>query len=195
MKSIIKAIKTLFLFPHFLGFHLTSEKDLIQEDLIAWQKEFLHSKKISVGMSFLLLYYPQFRSIFYYRLKSDKRFFIRLLRHFATILYKPLFSLLISTKEIGGGLFIQHGFCTIISAKKIGSNCWINQGVTLGYTNVTDAPVIGDNVKIYAGAKVLGAVEVGNNCIIGANAVVVKNVEENSIVGGVPARYIKKNDE
>lgn len=60
------------------------------------------------------------------------------------------------------------------------------------YTNKTDAPTILDNVSIKAGAKVLGKITIGNNVIIGANAVVVKDVPDNCTVVGVPAYIIKK---
>lgn len=97
-----------------------------------------------------------------------------------------------STAEIGGGLIVQHGYGTIIAPRKIGKNCWINQGVTIGYTNDDDCPTLGDNITVYAGAKILGDVHVGNNVIVAANAVVVKDVEDNCVVGGVPAKVIKR---
>lgn len=97
----------------------------------------------------------------------------------------------INTKSIGAGLFIQHGYCTIISARSIGKNCWINQGVTIGFKDGSDCPTIGDSVKITAGAKVLGDVHIGNNVIVGANAVVVKDVPDNCAVAGIPAIVIK----
>ncbi len=102
-------------------------------------------------------------------------------------------SLYIVTPQVGEGLFIQHGFATVIAAASIGKNCWINQQVTIGFTSETDCPVIGDNVTISAGAKVLGGITIGNNSIVGANAVVVKNVPENCVVIGVPAYIIKRN--
>ena len=102
-------------------------------------------------------------------------------------------TLYINTPEIGPRLFIQHGFATNISAKRIGSDCWINQQVTIGYTFDSEPPVIGNGVRISAGAKVLGQIEIGDNAIIGANAAVVKSVEENMIVGGVPAKIIGEN--
>lgn len=89
-----------------------------------------------------------------------------------------------------GGLYIQHGFATIITAESIGKNVWINQQVTIGY-NGDKAPIIGDNVVICAGAKVVGGVRVGNNVTIGANAVVTKDIPDNSVVGGVPAKILK----
>jgi len=102
-------------------------------------------------------------------------------------------TLYIYTEDIGPGLFIQHGFATVITARKIGRNCWINQQVTIGFTNNTDRPTIGDNVIIYAGAKILGDVKVGDNSIVGANAVVLKDVPENCTVVGVPAYIVRRN--
>ncbi|MBA3942960.1 MAG: hypothetical protein H0X37_00190 [Herpetosiphonaceae bacterium] len=101
-------------------------------------------------------------------------------------------SLYIPTSTIGPGLFIQHGFSTIIAAKSIGENCWINQQVTIGYSR-DECPTIGNNVVITAGAKVLGNISIGDNTVIGANAVVVKNVPPNCTVVGVPAYIIKRD--
>jgi serine O-acetyltransferase len=56
----------------------------------------------------------------------------------------------------------MHGDSTFVSADKIGENCWINQQVVIGYSNETDRPSIGNNVTIYAGAKVLGKIRVGD---------------------------------
>lgn len=109
------------------------------------------------------------------------------------MLFPGLDTLYINTSEIGPRLFIQHGFATNISAKRIGSDCWINQQVTIGYTFDSEPPVIGNGVRISAGAKVLGQIEIGDNAIIAANAAVVKSVEENMVVGGVPAKIIGEN--
>ena len=102
-------------------------------------------------------------------------------------------TLYLYTPHIGEGLFIQHGFSTIINANSIGKNCWINQQVTIGFTNNTDSPTLGDDVTVYAGAKVLGNVFIGNNSVVGANAVVVKDVPSDCTVVGIPAKIIKRN--
>lgn len=99
----------------------------------------------------------------------------------------------IASPQIGPRLYIQHGFATMISAKSIGSDCWINQQVTIGYTFDHDPPVIGNGVRISAGAKVVGDITIGDNAIVAANAAVVKDVQENAIVGGVPAKVIGEN--
>ena len=109
------------------------------------------------------------------------------------MLFPGMDTLYINTPEIGPRLFIQHGFATNISAKRIGSDCWINQQVTIGYTFDSEPPLIGNGVRISAGAKVLGQIEIGDNAIIAANAAVVKSVEENMVVGGVPAKIIGEN--
>ena len=131
-----------------------------------------------------MTYYPEFRNLFYNRIGP-----ISALINF---LCPKMNTLFIHTKDIGPGLFIQHGFATIITAKSIGENCWINQQVTIGF-NGSVSPVIKNNVTIRAGAKVIGDVTIENNSIVGANAVVVKNVPPYTTVVGVPA-YIVKQD-
>ena len=78
----------------------------------------------------------------------------------------------------------------------VGDNCTIYQGVTLGGVGTKKGkrhPTIGNNVLIGAGAKILGAFEVGDNCQIAANAVLLKPLEENSTAAGIPARQVKKD--
>lgn len=70
----------------------------------------------------------------------------------------------------------------------------IGQNVTIGgKSGWYEVPIVGDNVEISAGARVIGPVRVGNNVIIGANAAVVKDVPDNCIVAGIPAKIIKSN--
>jgi len=88
----------------------------------------------------------------------------------------------------------QHGI-VIHGNAVIGDNCVIRQGVTIGNRTSSapyDAPVIGKNVNIGAGAKILGKITIGDNVTIGANAVVIKDVDEGVTVVGVPARPVLK---
>ena len=137
-------------------------------------------------LSHLLARDKAFRSLFLYRLHGS-----RLSRGWVRLLYPPLDSLYIMTPDIGGGLFIQHGFSTYIAAQSIGEDCWINQQVTIGYKDNSKPPVIGNNVTITCGAKVLGPITIGDHVTIGANAVVIKDLPANSVWGGVPARQIR----
>ncbi len=94
--------------------------------------------------------------------------------------------------EIGKNFRIVHGLGTVIGARvKIKDNVTIYQNVTLGDTGTKSGrPIIEDDVKIYAGAKILGSITIGSGAVIGANSVVNKSVKNNTIVAGVPARKI-----
>ena len=83
----------------------------------------------------------------------------------------------------------------IAEQAKLGKNCVIFQNVTIGGKTINGKngfPTIGNDVTIYAGACIIGDVKVGNNVEIGANAVVTKDVPDNCIVAGVPAKIIKR---
>jgi len=98
---------------------------------------------------------------------------------------------------LGHGILIDHGSGVVIGETAVvGDNCTIYQGVTLGGVGTKKGkrhPTIGNNVMIGAGAKILGAFEVGDNCRIAANAVLLKPLEENSTAAGIPARAVKKD--
>ena len=100
--------------------------------------------------------------------------------------------------RIGEGLFIDHGMGVVIGeTAEIGDDCHILQGVTLGGTSMHHAkrhPTLGDRVVVGAGAKLLGAVEIGANAKIGAGSVVVTNVPENATVVGVPGHVVSFHD-
>lgn len=93
----------------------------------------------------------------------------------------------------GPGLKIPHGGSVIVNKKVlIGKNCEIHSGVTIGM-HKKGAPVIGDNVYIAPGAKIFGAINIGNNVSIGANSVVTKDVPDNVTVMGIPAKVTATN--
>jgi serine O-acetyltransferase len=97
--------------------------------------------------------------------------------------------------QVGRNFIIDHFGGVIVSGHaRFGDNCRIRNGVVVGLKNVDNptAPVIGNNVDIGAGAKLLGNIRIGNNVTIGANAVVLHDVPDNSIAIGIPARVISK---
>lgn len=159
----------------------------LKEDLSVWCK---WMNKPFGFRSFLYFFvkYTEFKVLVDFRLKHTKWSFLRIFTYY----YSLRHNLYISVRGgIGGGLRLMHGFSTIVFAKSIGKNCLINQQVTIGWANGGE-PMIGDNVWIASGAKVLGPIKIGNDVIIGANAVVVKDVPNHSVVVGVPAKVIKK---
>ena len=99
---------------------------------------------------------------------------------------------------IGRGLFIDHGTGVVIGETAvIGEDVTLFQGVTLGGTGKERGkrhPTLGNNVVIGAGAKVLGNITVGSDSMVGANAVVIRDVPEHSTVVGVPGRITRTKD-
>jgi serine O-acetyltransferase len=101
--------------------------------------------------------------------------------------------------KIGNGFFIDHGMGVVIGeTAEVGENVTLYHGVTLGGVSTEKGkrhPTIMDNVVIGAGAKVLGAIEIGVSSRVGANAVVVNPVPENSVVVGVPGQIVKRSNQ
>lgn len=97
----------------------------------------------------------------------------------------------------GPGLSIAHyGTIVVNGNAKVGKNCRIQESVTIGATNGSlEAPILGDNIFVGSGARIIGSVTIANDVAIGANAVVVKSIEENGVtVAGVPAKIINKHN-
>ena len=99
--------------------------------------------------------------------------------------------------RIGQGVFIDHGMGVVIGETAVvGNNCLLYQGVTLGGTGKAHGkrhPTLEENVVVGAGAKVLGAIEVGANTRIGAGSVVLHDVAPDSTVVGVPGRVVHQS--
>lgn len=194
-KRLFAAINYPRTFPVYLCVIFSKQKYLIKEDVARWNEIDQINFNLFESINWYLTYKKEFRNLIQHRFKYPSRSFVSLL-HFliARILWKPLETLYIYTKDIGGGLYIQHGFSTIISAQKIGKNCRIYQQVTIGYKNQF-SPILEDNVSVTCGAKVLGGITMHANSLAGAGAVVLKDVPENAIVGGIPAKVIGYKDE
>lgn len=100
----------------------------------------------------------------------------------------------LNINTIGKGLYIPHYAGGIYAnCESMGENCIISTGCVLGNKGGVKGgkPIIGNNVEIAVGAKVIGNVRIGNNVIIAPNSVVIKDIPDNAIVSGVPAKIIK----
>lgn len=124
-----------------------------------------------------------------------KLFYIFSMIRFHRLRVKYGFS--IPLNVFGPGLSIAHfGSIVVNGNAKVGENCRIQDSVTIGATNgESDAPVIGNNVFIGSGARIIGKVNIASDIAIGANAVVVKDFNKSGItIGGVPAKKISDNN-
>lgn len=99
--------------------------------------------------------------------------------------------------KIGPGLIIDHGHALVVNKNTIiGSNCRLRNSTTIG-CKVTDigsqlpSPVIGNNVDVGSNVAIIGEIVIGNNVTIGAGAVVVKNLPDNCVAAGNPAKVIR----
>ncbi|ORV34877.1 serine acetyltransferase [Mycolicibacterium confluentis] len=129
----------------------------------------------------------EFRTLVHFRLRSagwPTRLLLRML-------YRPAPTLTLEADSIGPALFIQHGVATIVTAKSIGSQCWINQQVTIGY-DAAGRPTLGDRVRVGAGAVVVGPITLHDGATVGANATVVDDVGAGQTVVAPLARPLTR---
>ncbi len=146
----------------------------------------------------VILAYPGFHAIFIHRInhmlwKAGIPVIPRLLSHISRFLTGIEIH---PAAQIGAGLVIDHGMGVVIGeTAEVGEDCLLYQGVTLGGTGKEKGkrhPTLKNNVTVGTGAKILGAITIGNNVIIGANSVILKPVPDNAICVGVPGRITKK---
>ena len=98
--------------------------------------------------------------------------------------------------DIGKGAVITHLSGVVVFAQKIGTRPWLHSGVLIGegHAGQGDHPIIGNSVFFGAGCKVVGNITIGDNVIIGVNAVVIHDVPSNSVIAGVSAKVIEHCD-
>ena len=90
--------------------------------------------------------------------------------------------------EIGPGLYVPHPVGTVVMARRIGARVSLVSGITIGMRRTLDFPILGDDVFVGAGARILGGIVIGEGACIGANAVVLTDVPPGATAVGVPAR-------
>jgi len=144
-------------------------------------------------------YLVTLRKLEFYQ-NNKKNIFYKLLYMYYFFKYRKnclKYGMYIFPNTSGPGLLLPHpGFVRIDSIASIGRNCTILPMVLLGKKNpgVQGKIEIGDDCYISTGVTILGPVKIGNNVTIGAGAVVTKDVPDDAVVGGVPAKIIKIKD-
>lgn len=155
---------------------------------------FLHNE-----VWFIYKYQKHLRYVeFYKNTRKSKLLFLYHFFRYKRLGFKLRFTIYPNTVGAGMRIFHTGDFVHIKSKCKIGRNCTLLPGVVIGNKNLEDDgsfTTIGNNCYFGLGAKVFGEVNIGNNVVIGANSVVVKDIPDNCVVSGIPAKIIKKNGE
>ena len=141
-------------------------------------------------------YMRTLRRLEYYT-NVDRSLLGRVIRAYLTYKHRRncmKYAVFVRPNSCGPGLRIVHIGGIHLNCESLGANCTVTQGVVLGNKNLPEnRPVVGDDVELTLGCKVIGKITIGNNVIVAPNSVVVKDVHDNSIVSGILAKFIKYN--
>lgn len=172
--------------PHFIAFITAGKikRRFIISDLIAIENQINVNLSIALQLLYQLHCNRYFRHVFYYRIGPALDLLISWYRPGDKYFWVPF-----STK-IGKGLKYAHPYSTILNAESIGNNFSCLHCTTIGKKN-GKRPRIGDNVTCGCHVTIIGDITIGNNVIIGAGSVVTKDVPNNAVVVGNPAKVMK----
>ncbi len=189
---LIFRIKCLLFAPLYILFLINNKNGIMSKDLRQWENTLTVIKYKSEFFAFIRMFAAlrEYRNLFFFRCGEA----CNIIKAFIPCTKELHF--ITNKEDIAEGLVIQHGYSTIIFAESVGKNCQIWHNVTIGRAHDKGRrPRIGENVKICTGAVVIGDISIGNNVTIGACTIVTKNIPDNCIVCGNPARIINRNGE
>lgn len=180
MKKLLVIINLLRLWPHVLCYAVVKNRKHIAADVAAYKAEYKGGSLLS-----FLTYNRSFRTLFYHRIGGISKLISWLAPGQVTLTIPK-------TTKMGEGVLLFHSYGTILNAREIGGGCRIVCNITLG-DKKGKTPIIGKHVEILPGAVIAGDVTIGDNCVIGPNAVVYKSIPANCVVVGNPAFILKRD--
>lgn len=172
--------------PHLLCYFANNLVKLnINKDLMRMAAQIQFGMPLVIQLLYFLHNNRYFRTLFYYRIGPICSLLIEW--------YRPgdRYFIIPKTTIIGSGISIAHPYATVLNADKIGENFSCIHCITIGKKN-NKRPIIGNNVTLGAGVIIIGDIIIGDNVIIGAGSVVTKNIPDNCVVVGNPAKIIKE---
>ena len=187
IKLMVSIIFSWLYIPHLVVYSFMNKKK-INADIDRYASKHSITMNHFLWVLFLIHNNWSFRTLFYYRIGPIWSMLIGWWRP------KDRYFDISFTSDIDGGAFFAHPRATGINANHIGKNFTARQLTTLGNKRDGDnsnRPWIGDNVTLGTNVSIIGAIRIGNNVIIGAGSVVVKDIPDNSIAVGNPAKVIK----
>jgi serine O-acetyltransferase len=194
-RRMLLVFARVWAYPLWCSVTRSESADAVAEDVDWWTRCINDANLLELDhysrFAYLAGALTEFRTLVHYRLRSAPLALRLLLR----ALYRPAATLTLDADRIGPGLFIQHGVGTIVTAESIGSHCWINQQVTIGYT-AKGRPTLDDGVRVGAGAVVLGPITLHDGATVGANATVMRDLGPGmTVVAPLPTELTPRRED
>lgn len=187
-KEVALLFLQVILLPLIIVYLTSKNKQDIIEDLEVAREKYNCDYGNAKTLVFLLYSNKYYRNVFYSRIGKVSCLFYWIL---------PRAKDFYPCENLGGGIYCAHPYATILNAKKIGKHLSVRQCTTIGNKfdgEGVNGPVLGDNVFLGANVCIIGDITIGDNVIVGAGSVVVKDIPNNVVVAGNPARIIKERE-